>query len=268
MTKKPLTEYRNEITGHALVLGGSGGIGSEIMFALAASGAQAISFTYGRNKEAAEKLAKELALVGVAKVHYFALDTPKTDSDVLQFNLLLQEAVETVGEEITVAVNTIGISPNTPYEDQMIEGKDGWRAVYETNVFGSFLTTRAIAERMKEKGVRGSITLITSTNGVNSQAEFSVHYDSSKAAQAHIVRTLAEPLALRHGIRLNSVAPGWVDTSLNASVPVDELAKEKEKIWLRRFAEPSEIAKVVAFIAGTGGSYIVGQNIMIDGGYR
>lgn len=265
--KKPHA-YTNHVHGHALVLGGSGGIGREIVRALAASGARAISFTYGRNKAAAEEVAEELAGMGVAAVHYAPLAIPKTDTDIPAFTHFLEEAVQAVGEEISIAINTIGISPNVPFEEQTVEGRDGWREVYETNVFGSFLTTRAIADRMREHEVRGSITLITSTNGINSQAEFSVHYDSSKAAQAHVVRTLAEPLAKRYGIRVNGVAPGWVATSMNDSVPPDELQREKDKIWLGRFAEPCEIAALVAFIAGTGGSYIVGQNILIDGGYR
>lgn len=263
-----MNKYINRIEGHALVLGGSGGIGREIVHALAANGANAVSFTYGKNEEAAKKLTEELWGAGIKKVYYTSVKIPTTDSDVPAFERFLDDAVRATGEEIAVAVNTIGISPNQPFEEQTIEGKEGWRNVYETNVFGSFLTTRAIAWRMAKKSVRGSITLITSTNGVNSQAEYSVHYDSSKAAQAHIVRTLSEPLAQRYGIRLNGVAPGWVDTALNNSLPGGEREKEEGKIWLKRFAEPSEIAKVVAFIAGTGSSYIVGQNIMVDGGYR
>jgi 3-oxoacyl-[acyl-carrier protein] reductase len=263
-----LQRYMNRVSGHALVLGGSGGIGREIVLALVANGASAVSFTYGRNKAAAQQLAKELLDTGITKVHYVQSDVPKTDGDVAAFSRTLEEIVETVGKEISIAVNTVGISPNQPFEEQTIEGRDGWRQVYDTNVFGSFLTTRAIADRMMTKKIRGSITLITSTNGVNSQAEFSVHYDSSKAAQAHMVRTLAEPLAKEYGIRVNGVAPGWVNTSLNDSVAPEELQKEKDKVWLHRFAEPSEIAVVVASIAGTGGSYIVGQNIMVDGGYR
>lgn len=264
--KKPST-YKNRIKGHALVLG-AGGIGREIVLALAANGASAISYTYGSKKAEAEKLAFELAQMGVANVYYAQLGIPRTDADVAALEQFLEDAVQAVGEEITVAVNTVGISPNTPYEEQTIEGKNGWRDVYEVNVFGSFLVAREITNRMIRKGIRGSFTAITSTNGINSQAEFSAHYDSSKSAQWQKLRTLAEPLAKRHGIRVNAVAPGWINTSLNNSVSPEEMKKEEEKIWLGRVGEPSEVAKVVAFVAGTGGSYIVGQNIMVDGGYR
>lgn len=260
-------KYINQINGHAIVLG-AGGIGREIVLALAANGASAISYTYGSKKAEAEELAKELAALGMTKVYYAQLWIPRTDADVPTVTRFLEDAVQANGEEISVAVNTVGISPNQPHEEQKIEGKDGWRDIYEINVFGSFLVTRVIAKRMQEKKVRGSITHITSTNGVNSQAEFSVHYDSAKAAQAHLVRTLAEPLAQKYGIRLNGIAPGWIKTSLNDSVLPEDMKKEEEKIWLGRVGQPSEVAALVAFVAGTGGSYIVGQNILIDGGYR
>ena len=262
------SKYINRVEGHALVLGGSGDIGREVVLALAANGASALSFTYGGNKAAADQLAKDLQDAGHRNIYYAQLSIPKTDSEVLALEKFMEDAVNAAGEEITAAVNTIGKSPNQPYWDQKIEGSDGWREVYETNVFGAFLSARAIAKRMKGMGIPGSIVQITSTNGVNSQAEFSVHYDTSKAAQAHEVRTTAEVLAREFGIRYNGVAPGWVRTKMNASVPPEEMAAEEKKIWLGRQAKPSEIAKVIAFVAGTGGSYIVGQNIMVDGGYR
>lgn len=259
--------YTNRIEGHAVVFG-AGGIGREIVLALVASGASAISYTYGSKKTEAEALAEKLALMGMTKVYYAQLSIPRTDADVSALAQFLSDAVQANGEEITVAVNTVGISPNQPYEEQTIEGKGGWRDIFEVNVFGSFLIARAVTERMKKYGIRGSFTAITSTNGVNSQAEFSAHYDSSKAAQWQKLRTIAEPLAQEYGIRVNGVAPGWIQTSLNDSVPPEEMKREEEKIWLGRVGQPIDVARVVAFVAGTGGSYIVGQNIMVDGGYR
>ena len=120
---------------------------------------------------------------------------------------------------------------------------------------------------MKEKKVSGSIVLITSTNGINSQSEISAHYDASKAAQAMMMRISAEKYA-PFGIRINGIAPGWINTSMNDTLPQDERAKEMGRIWSGRFADPSEIATFVAFVVGSGGSYAYGQNFMIDGGYR
>jgi 3-oxoacyl-[acyl-carrier protein] reductase len=254
------SKYISKVEGHALVLGGSGGIGSEIVRALVANGAQTISFTYGRNKKAADDLTAELASLGV-KVYSAAVD----QSDETAFKKFLDDAVLANGAEISVAANSIGISPNTPLRDQTL---DEWRQVFEVNVFGCFVSTRAIAERMQAKGVKGSIVLITSTNGINSHSALSLHYDSSKSSQGGpMVKVFAEEYALA-GIRVNGVAPGWINTPMNDTLPQDERAKEMAKIWSGRFAEPHEVAIVVAFVLGSGGSYITGQNIMVDGGYR
>lgn len=254
-------QYIPKLSGHALVLGGTGGIGSEILRALVAEGVSAVSFTYGRNKVGAEALAKELGKFGV-KVYFDSVN----QADEHSFRQFLDDAVKAASEEISIAVNSIGISPNIPLEKQTLEGVDGWRNVFEVNVFGCFLSTRAIAERMRSKGIEGSIVLITSTNGINSQSSISAHYDASKAAQGHMMKILAEHYA--PSIRINGVAPGWIETSMNETLPKDEREKEMGRIWSGRFAHPREIATFVAFVAGPGGSYANGQNFMIDGGYR
>lgn len=253
--------YVSKLQGHALVLGGSGGIGSEIARSLVANGVQSVSFTYGRNKAGAENLAEEIKQLG-AKVYFESID----QADEIAFKKFLLNAVRALGEEISIAVNSIGISPNIPLEEQTLDGADGWRRVFEVNVFGCFVSTRAIAERMKEKKISGSIVLITSTNGINSQSSISAHYDASKAAQGHMMRILAEHYS--PNVRINGVAPGWIDTQMNDTLPSDERTKEMGRIWSGRFAHPREIATVVAFLAGDGSSYIYGQNIMVDGGYR
>ncbi len=252
-------KYIAHVVGHAVVLGGSGGIGSEIVRALAANGATAISFTYGKNKGAADELAKELRDRNV-KVHLSSLD----QSDVEAVERFLDDAVNSVGEEVSIAVNAIGISPNTPLEEQTV---DEWKKVFDVNTVGCFFSTRTIAKRMREKLIRGSIVLITSTNGINSQSQISAHYDASKAAQGHMMKILAEFYA-PHGIRINGVAPGWIETHLNDTLPADERTRETAKIWSGRFASPEEIGTFVAFIAGSGSTYVYGQNMMVDGGYR
>ena len=82
-----------------------------------------------------------------------------------------------------------------------------------------------------------------------------------------MMRIVAEEYA-KYGIRINGVAPGWINTSINKSLPRKEREKEMARIWSGRFAEPHEIAQFVAFIAGTGGNYTYGQDFMVDGGYR
>lgn len=253
------TKYISTVAGHALVLGGSGGIGSEIVRALVANGARAVTFTYRSNKTEAEALKAEIEAEGV-KVHIGTVDL----TDVVAFGNFLEQAVSAVGEEISVAVNSVGISPDTPYEEQTPEL---WRRVYDTNVVACEFSSRVIALRMREKHVKGSIVWITSTNGINSHSAFSAPYDVSKAAQIHSMLIAAEYFA-PHGIRINGVAPGWIATKMNDSVLEEDMRKEFKKMWTKRMADPAEVASMVAYLAGTGGSYVIGQNFIVDGGYR
>lgn len=255
------TKYATGVQGHVLVLGGTGGIGYEVVMALVACGVTSVSFSYAGNAAKAADLSKKLQEMGIKS---FA--SAINQSDEVSFAQFLEDAVTHIGEEVSVVVNAIGISPNIPLEVQTLEGVDGWRNVFEVNVFGCFISTRVIAERMKSKKVKGSIVLITSTNGINSQSSISAHYDSSKAAQIMMMKIMAEHYA--PDVRINGVAPGWVNTKMNDTLPQDERQRELEKIWIKRFAEPSEIANFVAYLCGPGSSFIFGQNLMIDGGYR
>ena len=157
---------------HALILGASGEIGAAVAERMASSGIKALTLTYGSNLKPVEKLAKKLKARYGAKVYIARLAFPLQDEDIPLFEELLDTAVRKNGAEITVAVNTIGISPNEDYRKQKLGGKDGVRHVYEVNVFSAAVTMRSIANRMEKKGIKGAIVQIASTNGVNSQACF------------------------------------------------------------------------------------------------
>jgi 3-oxoacyl-[acyl-carrier protein] reductase len=259
------TKYISRVSGHALVFGGSGGIGREIVRALVASGATAISFTYGRNKRAAEELAEELRAEGV-HTHYASIDIPTTDTDVAAIERFLDNAVLAVGEEISVAVNTIGISPNIPLHEQTIDHPEhGWKQVFAVNAIGNFFLARTVAERMKAKKIMGAIVFLSSDNATVSWSPISAHYDASKAAVEQSVLNLAMHY---RPIRVLAVAPGWTNTPMNDTLPEDERKNTLSRIWLGRYAEPSEIARVVAFVAGSGGSFINGTTVVVNGGYH
>lgn len=260
-------QYIPKVSGHALVLG-AGGIGTEIVRALVANGATAVSFTYNSGKEKAEALKSELEEAGV-KVYIFQ-HSGLSDETEAEFKQALQTAVDTIGIEFSVAVDTIGISPNVDYLKQSLgsveRDQEGWHRVFGVNVFSSALAARAILERMREHDVKGSFVIITSTNGINSYADISWPYDESKAALDLRVKLLSK-LYVRHGIRVNGVAPGWIDTAMNKTLPTDYREREMAKIGAGRFAEPAEVATVVAFLSSSGATYIHGQNIIVDGYY-
>ena len=102
------------------------------------------------------------------------------------------------------------------------------------------------------------------TNGINTTYPYSMDYDASKAALINLTKNLAIQFAPY--INVNSVAPGWVDTAMNSNLPKSYLKEEKEKILLKRFAEPEEISNVVLFLASDKARYITSEIITVSGG--
>jgi NAD(P)-dependent dehydrogenase (short-subunit alcohol dehydrogenase family) len=265
MTK---SKFFLDLKGHALVFGASGDIGSEVVRQLVANGIKNLTFTYGKNKQAAAELAASISAEGVS-VYYESINL----SDDSAVHTFLEKAVEVQGEEISSMVFAVGISPNKSFLKQKLEttgpGDDiGWREVFEVNLFGCVIATRAVAERMKRMSVKGAIVLITSTNGVNSYSQISFHYDCSKAAQILFMRGVAEEYA-PFGISINGVAPGWILTKMNKTLPEDEREKETKRILMGRWAKPVEVAnQIILLISEDASSYVCGQNIMVDGCYK
>ena len=241
---------------HILVIGGSGAIGSEIVRSQVANGAKGITITYNSNKTAAEALQAEIQAEGVS-VYIAQVDMVNTAS----FDLFLEEAVQSVGLEFDAAVIASGTSPNTPFDEQTIEQ---YRKIYEINTFGPTLAARSIANRMKAKGVKGSIVFVTSTNGKDSNAPHSNHYDGSKSALWPTIRNMAKMYG-KHNIRTNGIAPGWIDTAMNDDVP--DLKDEIKKIYLGRQGTAAEVGNLATFLCSDASSFVNGEDWEIDGGY-
>ena len=132
------------------------------------------------------------------------------------------------------------------------------------NITSTYLMSKIIGREMYNRK-KGKIINISSTNGINAFFPTSIDYDASKAA----VISMTHNFALEYApyVLVNSIAPGWVNTDMNKQLPDDLVKEESDKIYLKRFAEPIEIANFINFLSSDECSYINGEIIKIDGGY-
>lgn len=251
-----MTDYRRKLDldgKTALVTGAGQGIGAAIAEALAGTGARVHCTDIDPAR--AEATASRLPAGSVAGIH--RLDV--TDSAALQ--ALAREL-----QPLDILVCNAGVVTNTPASEMP---DDEWQRVIDINLTGVFRTCRAFGKRMAEAG-KGSIVNIGSMSGVIvNWPQPQSHYNASKAAVHHLTRSLAVEWAAR-GVRVNAVAPTYINTPLVAGVAEGDAAMMKQ--WLQmtpmgRLGEPSEIASVVQFLASDAASLMTGSIVAVDGGY-
>lgn len=174
---------------------------------------------------------------------------------------MVEQIIKKYGR-IDVLVNNAGIAIDVDFNERKI--KD-WHDTLDTNLVGVYLVSKYVGKYMKQQEY-GKIVNITSTNGMDTMYTYSVDYDASKAALINLTKNLA--IEFSPHVNVNAVAPGWVDTEMNADLSKEYLREEKKKILLQRFAEPEEIAETVLFLASDKARYIDGETIRVDGGIK
>ena len=239
--------------GVAIVTGGSGGIGRAIVQMLAGAGMDVV-FTYRGNAKAAEEL---IAASPVGKVTGEALDIRNSEACAA-----FAEKIFDKFERIDVLVNNAGVirdNPLTALSDEDV------KTVIDTNVIGVFNVSRAVAPFMVSKR-KGRIINISSVGGEKG-GRGQTNYAASKGAINAFTRSLAVELAPRN-ILVNAVAPGVIETEMSRAVR--ELAADQinSRILLRRIGKPEEIAHAVWFLASSYSTYITGQVLHVDGGFK
>lgn len=240
---------------NVLVTGGSRGIGEAISREFAKKGYNVI-INFKNSIDRAEELKEELEAEYGVSVMLAQADI----TDEVSVENMIDEIITELGS-IDVLVNNAGIVIDREFEDRTLQD---WKETLNVNLIAPFLLTKLVGSEMV-KQEHGSIVNISSTNGINTYYPTSVDYDASKAGLISLTYDSAVQFAPY--VRVNCVAPGWVDTEMNDELPEDFVKSETERILVKRFAEPEEIAKAVYFLASEDASFINGTVLKVDGGW-
>jgi len=250
-----------DLSGRGVVItGGNGGIGLGMARALLAAGAKVA--IWGSN---ADKTARALATLAegcgdASRVHAFVCDV----SDEAQVDTAFAASVAALGSVHACFANAGVSSKGVPLLDMTLEE---FRRIQRVNVDGVFLTLRAAARHMAERGHGGSLVATASTAAVEGAARNS-HYGASKGAVTSMVRALAVELA-RHRIRVNSILPGWIVTDMTERSVNNEkfAAAVMPRIPARRWGEIDDFGGIAVYLASDASGYTTGEQFVIDGGY-
>jgi 3-oxoacyl-[acyl-carrier protein] reductase len=228
----------------------------------------------------ARLLASEGAAVAVADVNATGLDTMRTEfaskgwrffgletdvADIAAVDRLVAGTTRALGP-VDFIVNDAGISPK--HEGRKLDvwnmSVDEWDRVMAVNIRGAFLCCRRALPEMIARQ-RGAIVNVSSMAAKNGSMITGSHYVSSKAALVGFTKILAREVA-GHGIRVNAVAPGRIDTPMIGDVPPAANEEYKRMIPLRRIGRPDEVADGIAYLLSDASSYITGVTLDINGG--
>jgi NAD(P)-dependent dehydrogenase (short-subunit alcohol dehydrogenase family) len=239
----------------AFVTGASQGIGAAIAIALARDGCDvAVSSTHP------EKLSRTLA--GVASAGAKAVPVALDVRSQASIEKAMAHVIGACGR-VDVLVNNAGVPLRKPALEMTA---DEWDAVIDVNLTGTFFMSQQMGRYLVKNKRPGCIVNIASTHGLVALDERSA-YGIAKAAIMHMTRMLAIEWA-DHGIRVNAVAPGRVDTPSRAGSLAEPGYRERAlgRIPLQRFGTPEEVAGAVRYLAGPDAAYITGQTLVLDGG--
>jgi NAD(P)-dependent dehydrogenase (short-subunit alcohol dehydrogenase family) len=240
---------------HALVTGASIGLGRHFASVLAGAGAQV---TVAARREAQLAQTVESIIVSGAQVHAVRLDV--TDAGSVEHAFAAAE--ERLGP-VTIVINNAGVTITRSALDMTA---NDWTSVVETNLKGAWMVAQHAARRMIHHGVGGSIVNIASILGLRVSGGVAL-YAISKAGVVQMTKALALEWA-RHRIRVNALAPGYIETELNDAFFSSDAGKALiRRIPQRRLGEVRELDGPLLLLASDAGSYMTGSIVAVDGGH-
>lgn len=236
-----------------VVTGGASGIG--LATAATAASAGAAVMLADRSQAALDKATS--TLTGFAGVKVAAVEVDVTDPAAVSG--LVEATLNTFGR-VDGLVTSAGVEESIPAVDLT---DDAFDAVVAVNLKGSFLCAKGFAQPMIDAG-GGSIVTVSSALAFSGRVN-GAHYASSKAGVVSLTKSLALEWG-RHGIRVNSVAPGIIDTPMASRVPDEQLSAYARRTPLGRIGTPEDVAGVVRFLLSADAGYVTGQTIVVNGG--
>jgi NAD(P)-dependent dehydrogenase (short-subunit alcohol dehydrogenase family) len=240
----------------ALVTGGSKGIGRAVALAFADAGADVA--LAARGPEALEKAVREVEERGRR-----ALGVPTDVADADQVDALVERTVGELGA-LDVLVNNAGAAPFfSPVESIRL---DGFEKYFRVNFLSALICTRAAAPHLLKRGERASVINVASVAAFVASPGLA-YYSTAKAALVNLTRTVAREWA-GFGVRVNAIAPGWIETELNEGAREDPSFYDtiKATIPMGRWGRAEEVAAVARFLASDAASFMTGSVVVVDGG--
>lgn len=238
-----------------IITGASQGIGKSMAKEFAKNGAKLVICS--RSEEKIAKVVQDVYLLS-SDVFGLKADVRKPE----EFDQVVKKALDAYGR-IDVLINNAGASFRCPVEEMSL---NGWNTVISINLTGVFICSQAVGKIMIKQG-GGKIINISSIAGRDFSAEMA-HYAAAKAAVISFTKSLAVAWA-KYNITVNAIAPGPVETegylSVGKEVP-GFMAARTEKVPLKRWGKPEEIALPAMFLASDASSFMTGETISIDGG--
>jgi len=241
---------------HALVTGGSSGLGRAFAKALALNGANIAIIDI--NKETGQATAEMIKGYGV-EACFIACDV----TDEAQVKAAVATVAETFGR-LDIAVNSAGVG--THGSEQLHLSKKDWDKVININLTGTWLCNQAQAQQMIKQSPAGGKIINIASLAASQVVSFGSAYDASKAGVVQLTRNLAVHWG-RYNININCISPGVVLTPMTAASSLADREKTRQATPMRHLQRPQDLYGPICFLASEASNYITGHNLVLDGGY-